>query len=64
MRRVGPNTELGKFLGQFLDEDDELTLDRIADHIRKGRGELTDVEGIFLLMKEFRDWGVEKGVID
>jgi spore maturation protein CgeB len=64
VRRVGPNTELGKFLGQFLDEDDELTLDKIADHIRKGRGELTDVEGIFLLMKEFRDWGVEKGVID
>jgi len=64
VRRAGPDTELGKFFNQFLDEDEELTLDRVADHIRKGKGELTDTEGVFLLMKEFRDWAVEKGVID
>ncbi|MFH1009966.1 MAG: glycosyltransferase [bacterium] len=64
VRRAGPDTDLGQFFGQFLEEDEELTLDRIAEHIRKGKGELTDVEGTFLLMKEFRDWAVEKGVID
>ncbi|MBM3324218.1 MAG: glycosyltransferase, partial [Calditrichaeota bacterium] len=64
VRRAGPETDLGHFFSQFLDEDDDLTLDRIAEHIRKGKGELTDVEGIFLLMKEFRDWAVEKGVIE
>ncbi len=64
VRRDGADTELGRFFGQFLEVDEELTLDRVADHIRKGKGELTDVEGIFLLMKEFRDWAVEKGVID
>jgi spore maturation protein CgeB len=64
VRRAGADTELGKFFSQFLEEDEELTLDRVADHIRKGKGELTDTEGVFLLMKEFRDWAVEKGVID
>jgi spore maturation protein CgeB len=64
VRRAGADTELGKFFSQFLDMDEELTLDRVAEHIRKGKGELTDVEGTFLLMKEFRDWAVEKGVID
>jgi spore maturation protein CgeB len=64
VRRAGADTGLGKFFSQFLEVDEELTLDRVAEHIRKGRGELTDVEGTFLLMKEFRDWAVEKGVID
>ena len=64
IRRAGAETKLGKFFRQFQKVDEELTIDRITDHIRKGKGELTDVEGTFLLMKEFRDWAVEKGVID
>jgi spore maturation protein CgeB len=64
IRRAGAETELGKFFKQFQRLDEELTIDRIAEHIRKGKGELTDVEGTFLLMKEFRDWAVEKGAID
>jgi spore maturation protein CgeB len=38
-------------------------LDAIASTIELGKGKLSRPEGIFLLMKEFRDWGIEKGVI-
>jgi len=60
--QAGSDSELGKYLAKFADED-ELTLDRISEEIRKGKGELTHTEGIFLLMKEFQDWAREKGVI-
>jgi len=60
--QAGADSELGKYLARFAAED-ELTLDRISEEIRKGKGELTRTEGIFLLMKEFQDWAREKGVI-
>jgi spore maturation protein CgeB len=63
IQQAGPDSELGKFLAKFENED-ELTLDRIAQEIRKGKGELTHTEGVFLLMKEFQDWAREKGVIN
>jgi spore maturation protein CgeB len=62
IEQAGTDSELGRFLARFADED-ELTLDRISEEIRKGKGELTRTEGIFLLMKEFQDWAREKGVI-
>jgi len=62
IQQAGPDSELGKFLIKFQNED-ELTLDRISQEIRTGKGELTHTEGIFLLMKEFQDWAREKGVI-
>ena len=62
IEQAGADSELGQFLAKFADED-ELTVDRIAEEIRKGKGELTHTEGIFLLMKEFQDWAREKGVI-
>ena len=61
-RAAADDPELLDFLAEFGD-DEEVDLDRIVSHIQLGRGELTRAEGIFLLMKEFRDWGREKGVI-
>ena len=54
--------ELLEFLSAFPD-DEEVTLDQIVSRIKVGTGKLSHAEGIFLLMKEFRDWGREKGVI-
>jgi spore maturation protein CgeB len=73
-RKRGPNyistlkeaaaddAELVAFLSYFPD-DEEITLDQIVSRIKVGSGKLSRAEGIFLLMKEFRDWGREKGVI-
>ncbi len=73
-RKRGPNyvaslleaasgdTELEQFLSRF-DTDRELTLDDIVGTIKQGAGKISRAEGIFLLMKEFRDWGRDKGVI-
>jgi spore maturation protein CgeB len=54
--------ELLAFLAAFP-EDEEITLDDIVARIKVGGEALSRAEGIFLLMKEFRDWGREKGVI-
>lgn len=54
--------EMLAFLSDFPD-DTEITLDQIVSRIKVGSGKLSRPEGIFLLMKEFRDWGREKGVI-
>ncbi|MFZ5434386.1 MAG: CgeB family protein [Calditrichota bacterium] len=59
---AGDDAELLKFLSQF-DDDEEVTLDQIVSRIKIGNGRLSKSEGMFLLMKEFRDWGREKGVI-
>lgn len=56
------DAELLEFLSGFP-EDHEITLDEIVSRIKVGSGNLSRAEGIFLLMKEFRDWGREKGVI-
>ena len=56
------DAELLEFLSGFP-EDQEITLDEIVSRIKVGSGTLSRAEGIFLLMKEFRDWGREKGVI-
>jgi spore maturation protein CgeB len=59
---AGDDQELLDFLAAFP-EDQEITLDTIVSKIELGKSDLTRAEGIFLLMKEFRDWGREKGVI-
>ncbi|MDD5088715.1 MAG: glycosyltransferase [bacterium] len=56
------DAELEAFLSGFRD-DQNITLDDIVSRIELGKGALTRAEGLFLLMKEFRDWGREKGVI-
>jgi spore maturation protein CgeB len=62
VQAAGDDRELVDFLASF-DQNEELDLEKIVSHIKLGQGKLTRPEGIFLLMKEFRDWGVEKGVI-
>jgi hypothetical protein len=59
---AGDDTELLNFLSAFSEEE-EVDLDKIVARIQLGAGELSRPEGLFLLMKEFRDWGREKGVI-
>jgi spore maturation protein CgeB len=61
-RAAGDDPELQTFLAAF-GEDAEVDLDQIVEKIHLGKGELSRPEGLFLLMKEFRDWGREKGVI-
>lgn len=60
---AGNDQEMIDFLSTFPD-DEEIDLDKIVSNIELGKGKLTRVEGIFYLMKEFRDWGREKGVIE
>jgi len=59
---AGDDAELKNLFGQF-DQDEELTIDKIAKYIRSGKGELTQTEGVLLLMKEFYDWAREKKVV-
>jgi spore maturation protein CgeB len=62
LQAAGKDRELAEFLSAF-DSDQEVDLDQIVARIKIGEGKLSRPEGIFLLMKEFRDWGREKGVI-
>lgn len=59
---AGDDAELIDFLHRFNPED-EVDLDTIVSRIETGKGNLSRPEALFLLMKEFRDWGREKGVI-
>ena len=61
-KAVADDAELTAFLVQFPD-DQPVDLDDIVGKIKLGAGPLSRAEGLFLLMKEFRDWGREKGVI-
>jgi spore maturation protein CgeB len=61
-RAAGDDVELLDFLSAFS-EDEEVDLDKIVARIQLGNGDLSRPEGLFLLMKEFRDWGRDKGVI-
>ena len=51
---AGAETELGRFLGRFENEE-SLTLDRIVSEIHQGEGKLTDPELVFLLMHELSE---------
>ena len=62
IKAAGDDEELRGIFRRF-DPDMELNIDVIAEDIRKGNGELTQTEGVFLLMKEFYDWAREKKVI-
>jgi spore maturation protein CgeB len=59
---AGEDAELRNFFQRFSPEE-ELNIDKIANTIRQGKGELTQTEAVFLLMKEFYDWAREKKVI-
>jgi spore maturation protein CgeB len=54
--------ELLQFLSQFADND-TVTLDDIATKILEGSGDLSPPEALFMMMREFRDWGRVRGVI-
>ena len=62
IQAAGDDEELKEIFGRF-DPAEELNIDIIAENIRKGKGELKQSEGVFLLMKEFYDWAREKKVI-
>ncbi|HID96218.1 MAG TPA: hypothetical protein EYP53_09230 [Candidatus Latescibacteria bacterium] len=62
IRQARGDSELGRFLTRFKGRD-RLTLKDIVQEIRKGKGELTRPEGVFLLMYEIWDWAKEKKVI-
>ena len=56
------NAELREVFQAFPPEE-ALDVDKIAEYIRSKGGVLNKTEGIFLLMKEFADWGRQKKVI-
>lgn len=59
---AGEDRELADFFRRMGEPDEELTLDGVAEKIRREEGELGDVEALFLLMHEFDKWAREKGV--
>jgi hypothetical protein len=62
LQSAGDDQEMREFLSKF-DPNSEVSLDDIANSIHIGDRALTRTEATFMLMKEFRDWGREKGVI-
>jgi len=53
VKAAGKDTELGKYLAQFLDRGD-VSLDDLVESIHSGKGALTRIEKMFLLMHEMR----------
>ncbi len=54
--------EMLRFLSQFADNE-PATLQKLVDRVSKDQHEMSRAELIILLMHEFRNWGVDKGVI-
>ncbi|MBL0061220.1 MAG: glycosyltransferase [bacterium] len=54
--------DMQKFLAQFTDTE-PATLQKLVDKVSKDQHTLSRAELIVMLMHEFRNWGVEKGVI-
>ncbi len=56
------DTEMQTFLSQFPDNS-PARLEELVARIPAGKRDLTRAELLILLMKEFRQWGVEKAAI-
>lgn len=56
------DVEMQAFLSRFKD-DEPATLARLVEKVSPANSELSRAELIILMMQEFRNWGVEKGVI-
>ena len=56
------HSEMQEFLAQFADNE-PASLQKLVDRVSKDQHTLTRAELIVLLMHEFRNWGVDKGVI-
>src|SRR3989337_458475 len=52
MREAGADTELGRFLSRFKDEEN-LSIKSVVKAIENGEGSLTRPEAIFLMMEQF-----------
>ncbi|GBE30933.1 hypothetical protein BMS3Bbin04_01971 [bacterium BMS3Bbin04] len=59
---AGDDAELAEFLKSIGNAEKTLTLEHIADIIRKGEGALSRPEALFLLMNEFQLKAEEKGL--
>lgn len=62
LRAAENDPELKALFSAFPPEE-ILDVDKIAAYIRSKNANITNAEGIFLLMKEFADWGRQKKVI-
>ncbi len=62
IRQAGEDSELAQVMRRFVGRG-PLTLDGIAGEIEREKGELTRTEAMILLLNEFRQWGIEKGVV-
>ncbi|MCB2210539.1 glycosyltransferase [bacterium] len=56
------DAELESFLRTMGEDHDELSIDAIAERIRKGEGDLSRPEALFLLLHEFQLKAEEKGL--
>lgn len=56
------DADMQEFLSQFADNE-RAALDTLVSRLPNGTRSMTRAEMIVLLMKEFRQWGVDKGVI-
>lgn len=53
IEEAGKDTELGRYLARFI-EKERISISDIVQDIGEGKGDLTETEKIFLLIKEFR----------
>jgi spore maturation protein CgeB len=60
---AGEDEELAKLFRSMGNEEDELSLEGIAESITNSEGELSEMEAIFLMMHEFNKFAKNKGVI-
>jgi spore maturation protein CgeB len=62
IQQAGEDSELARVMQRFVGRG-PLTLDGVAGEIEREKGELTRTEAMILLLNEFRQWGIEKGVV-
>ncbi len=53
IEEAGKDTELGRYLARFI-EKERISISDVVQDIGEGKGDLTETEKIFLLIKEFR----------
>lgn len=54
VEEAGRNTELGRYLSRFLDRK-RISISDVVSDIWSGKGEFTELEKIFMLIKEIKD---------
>lgn len=63
MEEAGEDRELADFYRNLGEPDEIVTLESIAEKVGESEEELTETGALFVLMNEFYNWSVEKGLV-